>query len=88
MYLPAKFGGHRSYGNGYMNSYINSYRQTMEKVELTTSIHHIERFLKSRILIYNSEVSDTDGTKTKRRRRPRTTQVIAKCYAFHINAIG
>ena len=34
--------------------------------------------------IYNSKVPDTAGRKTKRRRG---TQAIAKCYAFHANAV-
>ena len=32
---------------------------TLEKAELTASIHHIKRFSKSGILIYNSEIPDT-----------------------------
>ena len=75
MYLLHKFGGHRSYRNGVINSYM--------KTELTASIRHIEIFLKSGISIYNSEVPDTAGRNTRRRR----TQVIAKRYAFHANAI-
>ena len=38
---------------------------TLEKAELTASIRHIERFLKSRIPIYNSEAPDTAGRKTR-----------------------
>ena len=53
------------------------------KTELTASIRHIEIFLKSGISIYNSKVPDTAGRNTRRRR----TQVIAKRYAFHANAI-
>ena len=56
---------------------------TLEKTELTTSICHIEKFLKSGIPIYHSEVPDKAGRKTRRRRR---TQVIAKRYTFHTNA--
>ena len=44
MYLLAKFGGHRSYGNGDISCYINEY---LRKAELTTLTLHIERFLKS-----------------------------------------
>ena len=55
MYLLAKFGGHKSYRNGYVNLYINYYMDTLEKAELTASICHIARFLKLGILIYNSE---------------------------------
>ena len=47
---------------------------TLEKAELTASICHIARFLKSGIPIYNSDVSDTAGRKTTRRR----TQANAK----------
>ena len=46
--------------------------------ELTTSIHHISRFLKSGIPICNSEVPDAGGRKI--------TQTIAKLCAFHANA--
>ena len=51
MYLLAKFGGHKSYRNGYVNLYINYYMDTLEKAELTASICHIARFLKLGILI-------------------------------------
>ena len=57
MYLLAKFGVHRSNGN--VNSCMNFYMHTSEKANLTSSIHHIERFSKSGIPIYNSEVPDT-----------------------------
>ena len=56
MYLLAKSGGHRCYRNGDINSYINSYMDILGKAELTASIRHIARFLKSGIPIYNSEV--------------------------------
>ena len=56
MYLLANFCGHSSYGNGDINPYINSYMSTSEKTELTSSVRHIERFSKSGIPIYNSEV--------------------------------
>ena len=39
------------------------YMNTSEKAELTASIRHIERFSKSGLLIYNSEVADTAGWK-------------------------
>ena len=59
---------------------------TLKKAELTASIQHIARFLKSGIPIYNSEVPDTPGRKKKRRRRkPQTT---AKHFVFHANAIN
>ena len=52
MYLLVKFG---AFGNGDINSNTNSYMNTMKKVELTASVHHIERFSKSGIPIYNSK---------------------------------
>ena len=55
---------------------------TFKKAELAVSIRHIARFLKPGIPIYNSEVPDTDGKKT----RKRTTQTIAKRFAFDANA--
>ena len=59
---------------------------TLEKTELTAPVLHIERFSKSGIPIYNSEVPDPTGKKMKRRTR-RRTQAIAKCCVFHANAI-
>ena len=41
---------------------------------------NIQRFLKSGIPIYNHEVSDVAGRKTR-------TQAITKRFAFHANAI-
>ena len=55
----------------------------LENAELTPSINHIARFLKSGIPIYNSEVPDTAGKKTTRRR----TKTIENRFAFHANAI-
>ena len=83
MYLLAKFGSHRSYRNGDVNYYISSYKDTLEKAELTTSICHNARFLKSGIPIYSSKVLDTAGRKTKRR-----IQAIAKRCALDANAIN
>ena len=80
MYLLDKFGDHWSYRNGDINSYINSYTDIFEKDELTALIRHIAIFAKSGTPIYNSDVPDTAGRKTKR------TQAIAKPYAFHANA--
>ena len=57
---------------------------TLEKTELTTSIRHTEKFLKSGIPIYHCEVPDKAGGKT---RRKGGTPVIAKRYTFHTNAI-
>ena len=79
MYLLAKLGGHSSYGNGDINSYINSYMNTLEKAELTTSIRHMERFLKSGISIYNSEVPDAAVRKTSRRRRSKASSRQTLC---------
>ena len=56
---------------------------TLEEAELTASICHIARFLKTGIPIYNSKVLDTSGRKTRRRR----TKAIAKRFTFHANAI-
>ena len=53
MYLLVKFGGHRSYRNRGSNHYINFYLNILEKAELTPSVLHIVRFLKSGIPIYN-----------------------------------
>ena len=80
MYLLAKFGDHRSYGNGDIHSYIKSYMGTLEKATLNASISHIARFLKLEILIYNSNILDTTGIKTRGRRKK---QAIAKCFAIH-----
>ena len=73
---------------------------TLEKAGLTASIRHIAILLKSEIPIYNSEVPDTAGRKTRRRRThaiakryalyanaTRRTQAIATCYSFHANVI-
>ena len=57
----------------------------LEKAELTVSIRHIARFLKSWIPIYNSEFPDTTGRKTRRRRRIKT-QTITERFAFNANA--
>ena len=47
MYLLAKYGDYRSYRNGDINSYMD----TLEKAELTASIHHNARIFKSGIPI-------------------------------------
>ena len=66
MYLFAKFGIVTGpYGNGNTNSYISSYMNTLEKAELNISLHHSERFSKSGIPIYNSEVLDIAGRKIR-----------------------
>ena len=70
----------------YQLLYINFYMDALEKVELIALIRHIERYLKSGIPIYNTEVPDTVGRKTGRRRR-RRVQAIAKGYPFLVNII-
>ena len=57
---------------------------TLEKVEITASIRHIARFLQSRIPIHSSDFPDTDDRKT---RQTRSTQAIAKYFAFYAKAI-
>ena len=57
---------------------------TLEKAELTASIRHIARFLKSGIQICNFEVIP-DTTERKTRRRKRGTPATAKRFAFHAN---
>ena len=59
---------HRSYRNRNINSYINSYMDTSGKAKLTAAIHHIGRFLKSGIPIYNSKAPDMAGRKARRQR--------------------
>ena len=59
-------GGHRSYGNADINSYINSYLNASGKVELTTLIRHIERFLKSGLPISNPKSRTRLAKKTRR----------------------
>ena len=81
MYLLAKFRYHGFYRNGDINSCINSYMDTLKKVELTASICHIGRFLKSGIPIYNSKVPKMACRKTRRK-----TLAIAKRFAFHVKA--
>ena len=80
MRLLVKFGDHRSYRNGDISSYIKSYMDTFRNAELPASIPDIARFLKLGIPIYNSEVPNAAGRKTRRRR----TQ--GKRFAFHANA--
>ena len=63
---------------------------TLEKTELAALICDIATFLKSGIPIYNCEVPDTAGRRTKtkrRRRRRRRTQAITKRHEFHANSI-
>ena len=60
MYLLAKFGGNRSYGNGVVNSFIISYLSNLEKVQ---RFDHILRFSKSGILVYHFKVPRKAGKK-------------------------
>ena len=66
MYLLAIFGGHKSCENEDTNSYSNCYMNTSVKAQFTASVHHIERFSKSGIWFYNSEVLDTAGKKQEK----------------------
>ena len=54
---------------------------TLEKAELTTLIHHIARFLKLEIQIYNFKVPETAD-----RKRRSATQAITKSFTFQANA--
>ena len=54
----------------------NAYMITSKTAELTASILHIERFSKSEMPIYNSEVPE---------KMSRRIQEIAKRYAFQAN---
>ena len=58
---------------------------TLEKAELTSSVHDIERFSKPGIPIYKSKVPDMADRKARRRKR-RRTQAFAKRYAFRASA--
>ena len=74
----AKFGGHRFY----RNKDINSYMDILEKAELTASICHIAKSLKSGIPICNFEVRDTAGRETRKKR----AQASSKRFAFYASA--
>ena len=52
---------------------------TLEKTELTASVHHIAIFLKSGIPIYNTENPDTPGRKTVKKEKKKNT---GNCKAF------
>ena len=54
--MLAKFGSHRSSGNGDINSYISSYMNISGKVDFSTSFRDIKRFSESVMPIYNFEV--------------------------------
>ena len=79
MYLLVKGGGHRSFRNEDTNFYINYYMDTSEKYEVIALAQDIERFSKSGILIYNSEVPEMAGRKMRR-----VTQTIAKRYPLSV----
>ena len=86
---PSQIHSHRSHWNGYLGEY--SYMNTLEKAELTTLVYYIERFRKSVILIYNSELSNRADRKSRIRRKRRgrkITQAITKRCVFHSNAIS
>ena len=85
MYLFAKSGGHRPYWNGDTNSYTNSYMDTSKKAKFTASIRYIEKFLESGIAIYNAEVPDMPGRKTRKIRRTRSCKAL--CSRKHIKTI-
>ena len=55
----------------------------LTEMEISILVSTLGGFLKSGIPIYKSEVPDTVGRKTRRRR----TLATAKRYAFHANAI-
>ena len=56
---------------------------TLEKAELTASIHNIARFLKSEIQIFHSEVPDTAGGIA--RRRPQTIAKTESNFLLNMN---
>ena len=58
---------------------------TLKKAELTHSVYDTERFSKSGIPIYNSEVPGTAGRKTRKRRKSRTEEIV-KRHEFQANA--
>ena len=62
-------------------SHVNSYTNTLEKAELNVFVHHIEEFSKLGIQIYNSEVLEMAGRKTRSK-----AQMNAKRYAFPTKA--
>ena len=85
MFLLVKPRDHKFQRNGDINSYINSYMETLEKAELTTSICHIGRFLKSGIPIYNSKVPDMANRKTAEEEQE---QRQLHSIMFHANTIN
>ena len=77
MYLLINFGGHRKWRYRLLYQFLHDY---CKKAEFTISVRHIGGFSKSGIPIYNSEVSDTAGKKTRKKRR--RSKAIGKRYAF------
>ena len=67
MCLLANFGDHRCNRNGYANPYIISYMNILGEDELKASVHHIERFFKSGIPVYNSESGKGVKKKVKKK---------------------
>ena len=55
---------------------------TFEKAELTASTRSIERFSKSGITIYNSEVLDMAGNKNKEKKNTNNCKELKKCYSL------
>ena len=60
---------------------------TLEKTEITTSIRHIVRSLKSGIPTYNPEVPAFKKIKKKKTKKKTKKKAIAKRFAFHANAM-
>ena len=87
IYLLPKFGEYRSYRNGNSIEVLISIRTWIPWKSLNSPPWscRIPKYLKSGIPIYNSEIPDTAGRKTRRRRK-RRTQAISKCYVFHADA--
>ena len=87
MYPLAKFGGHRFY----RKEDIISYMDILEKAELTTSICHIAKSLKSGIPICNFEVRDMAGRETRKKREStgkfKAFCLLCKCKSKHQTSI-
>ena len=58
----------------------------LEKAELTALVHHMKRFSKPMIPIYNSEVPETACSENNSGNKKKT-RAFVKCYAFHPNSI-
>ena len=79
--LDAKFGGHRSYRIGHVNPLLISFMNISIKTEITTLIHHIERFSKLRIPIHSSEVPEKPQ-KALTKRYSLQAKAISKSYYY------